>query len=60
MTPQQRDAAISYVTNCLELNPDCPARTRAREYLDDEAIQATIAEVDIIAFEAVMALASHR
>lgn len=54
MTPQERDGAIAYVANCLALNPDCKAVSSAREYLQDGGINATDAEVDQIAFNALM------
>lgn len=52
MTPQQRESAIEYVRHCFEFNPDAGSITCTREYLADEGITATMAEIEEISFEA--------
>lgn len=52
MTLAQREAVIRYVRNCVELNPDCPAISTAREYLVDEGIAFNDAELNDISFNA--------
>lgn len=53
MTQDQHAAAVAYVGNCYDLDPDCPTFSRAREYCEDNGIDYTVDDLEQISFEAV-------
>ena len=52
ITQAQHNAAVRYVANCIDCNPDAGSLSRAREYCRDEDIPATADELEQIAMDA--------
>lgn len=56
-----RAAAVRYVTNCYDCNPDAPTLTRAREFYEDEGEEVPPTwELEQIAIEALEAFRSPK